>query len=73
MGRFNEAEAIKPRNLEAARFKPTASSARTSFNEAEAIKPRNLMNEDHSARHRSSFNEAEAIKPRNPRLTEAIA
>ena len=37
-GRFNEAEAIKPRNLDMER-KSVAGAGR--FNEAEAIKPRN--------------------------------
>ena len=40
---FNEAEAIKPRNLP---IRLTAESTPTSFNEAEAIKPRNREREE---------------------------
>ena len=61
-GRFNEAEAIKPRNLP--RPQPAACAARC-FNEAEAIKPRNLPRPQPAACAARCFNEAEAIKPRN--------
>ena len=61
---FNEAEAIKPRNLTArlscSRVWPTC------FNEAEAIKPRNPGGTAGLGDGFTSFNEAEAIKPRNP-------
>ena len=62
--RFNEAEAIKPRN----RVRPRASPnppGNPRFNEAEAIKPRNRMTTMQTQRRRPCFNEAEAIKPRN--------
>ena len=67
VSRFNEAEAIKPRNprrYQEGRRGPEAGS----FNEAEAIKPRNPGSALRRAwmRELSGFNEAEAIKPRNP-------
>ena len=40
LGRFNEAEAIKPRKHAAIRMRPKRKENR--FNEAEAIKPRKL-------------------------------
>ena len=62
--RFNEAEAIKPRNRVAITDPPSLSGRR--FNEAEAIKPRNPNVFRCAGADGPRFNEAEAIKPRNP-------
>ena len=61
--RFNEAEAIKPRNHgPGGEGRP----ADRGFNEAEAIKPRNPRIANERRLEDIGFNEAEAIKPRNP-------
>ena len=61
--RFNEAEAIKPRNpVPLAHMAPIPYP---SFNEAEAIKPRNPGDRGPGSGEVGCFNEAEAIKPRN--------
>ena len=59
---FNEAEAVKPRNLQR---RQSALEICSAFNEAEAIKPRNPVRCWPQPSPSSSFNEAEAIKPRN--------
>ena len=58
---FNEAEAIKPRNLMSRRYSMPFACR---FNEAEAIKPRNPAVLSGKLSQVCCFNEAEAIKPR---------